>query len=60
MQHLAGNRIFAQRAPVAHRAVVIALCGVQFVDVLGVTVVITALPRMLATWAQHRHSAAPW
>ncbi|MGW0229943.1 MFS transporter [Actinopolymorpha singaporensis] len=26
----------------------VALCGVQFVDVLGVTVVVTALPRMLA------------
>src|SRR4051812_47595433 len=25
-----------------------ALCSVQFVDVLGVTVVVTALPRMLA------------
>src|SRR6266568_8946199 len=25
-----------------------ALCAVQFVDVLGVTVVVTALPRMLA------------
>jgi MFS family permease len=28
--------------------VAVALCGVQFVDVLGVTVVVTALPRMLA------------
>lgn len=28
--------------------VALALCGVQFVDVLGVTVVITALPRMIA------------
>ena len=27
---------------------VVALCLVQFVDVLGVTVVVTALPRMLA------------
>jgi MFS family permease len=27
---------------------IIALCSVQFVDVLGVTVVVTALPRMLA------------
>ncbi len=30
------------------RRAVAVLCGVQFVDVLGVTVVITALPRMLA------------
>jgi MFS family permease len=30
------------------RAVVLVLCGVQFVDVLGVTVVITALPQLLA------------
>ena len=28
--------------------VVAALCLIQFVDVLGVTVVVTALPRMLA------------
>lgn len=28
--------------------VITALCSVQFVDVLGVTVVVTALPRMLA------------
>jgi hypothetical protein len=31
-----------------------ALCGVQFVDVLGVTVVVTALPRMLEDLATRR------
>src|ERR1700749_359122 len=30
------------------RRAITALCSVQFVDVLGVTVVVTALPRMLA------------
>lgn len=39
MSRFDGNRI---------GAVAVALCGVQFVDVLGVTVVVTALPRMLA------------
>lgn len=31
-----------------HGPAAVVLCGVQFVDVLGVTVVVTALPRMLA------------
>ena len=35
-------------ARTAASRVALVLCGVQFVDVLGVTVVVTALPRMLA------------
>jgi MFS family permease len=43
MTRLAGNMIGPRTVVVA-----LALCGVQFVDVLGVTVVVTALPRMLS------------
>jgi MFS family permease len=57
MDDLAGNTTsVAERAPARFAGAAIALCGVQFIDVLGVTVVITALPRMLvdlgATTAQ--------
>jgi MFS family permease len=34
--------------PGGERGVVLTLCGVQFVDVMGVTIVVTALPRMVA------------
>ena len=46
MRGIAGNQ--PPSAGVRYGAATIALCGVQFVDVLGVTVVVTALPRMLA------------
>ena len=36
-----------------------ALCSVQFVDVLGVTVVVTALPRMLADLKAPASAQAP-
>jgi MFS family permease len=36
-----------QLAPPADRRAVIVLCAVQFLDVLGVTVVVSALPKML-------------
>ena len=38
----------ADRAKTSALAIT-ALCSVQFIDVLGVTVVVTALPRMLAS-----------
>ena len=38
-----------QIAAPADRRAVIVLCGVQFLDVLGVTVVVSALPKMLET-----------
>jgi MFS family permease len=45
---LAGNLGTAVARPeVGHGPAAAALCGVQFVDVLGGTVVVTALPRML-------------
>lgn len=49
MRKLASN-IDSVEAPAAARygPAAVVLCGVQFVDVLGVTVVVTALPRMLA------------
>src|SRR6185369_11849435 len=37
----------AGRAPAGYRPTVAALCGVQFVDVLGVTSAIVAIPAML-------------
>ncbi|MDT4949040.1 MAG: hypothetical protein QOJ37_1635 [Pseudonocardiales bacterium] len=43
----------------AKRAAVTALCLVQFVDVLGVTVVITALPSMLNDLGSSASSATP-
>jgi MFS family permease len=43
----------------ARRAAVTALCLVQFVDVLGVTVVITALPSMLNDLGSSASSATP-
>jgi len=46
---LAGNSGSAgPRAGARYGTAAASLCGVQFVDVLGVTVVVTALPRMLA------------
>ena len=42
-----GDELTPSRAAARSGPVALALCGVQFVDVLGVTVVITALPRML-------------
>jgi MFS family permease len=47
MADLAGNTASAQPRTVAFGGAAAALCGVQFIDVLGVTVVVTALPRML-------------
>ncbi|MFD2082514.1 Major Facilitator Superfamily protein [Actinopolymorpha cephalotaxi] len=49
MTDLAGNtRVQSRGEETGSAAAVVVLCGVQFVDVLGVTVVVTALPRMLA------------
>ncbi len=49
MKKLAGNTASAESPTVARYVpAAVVLCGVQFVDVLGVTVVVTALPRMLA------------
>ena len=45
----------ADRAKTSALAIT-ALCSLQFIDVLGVTVVVTALPRMLA--ALHASAAA--
>lgn len=48
MDDLAGNTASVQPRTVARSGgAAAALCGVQFIDVLGVTVVVTALPRML-------------
>lgn len=48
MVDIAGNRrSVGSRTAARHGSIAVALCGVQFVDVLGVTVVVTALPRML-------------
>lgn len=48
MNVLAGNiEVAESRAAHRYGRAVVALCGVQFVDVLGGTVVITALPHML-------------
>ncbi len=47
MTHFAGNTGVQSRGRSRVGAVVVVLCAVQFVDVLGVTVVTTALPRML-------------
>ncbi|GAA2755255.1 MFS transporter [Actinopolymorpha rutila] len=49
MTQLAGNTDKRSRGEEAGSGrAAVALCGVQFVDVLGVTVVVTTLPRMLA------------
>jgi MFS family permease len=49
VHHLAGNKNSAKSRAIAREVGAAAtLCGVQFVDVLGVTVVVTALPRMLS------------
>ena len=42
MTEIAGNT-----DAVRERGIVLTLCGVQFVDVMGVTIVVTALPRMV-------------
>ena len=48
MRDIAGDHTPAEPGATARQtSAAIALCGVQFVDVLGVTVVVTALPRML-------------
>jgi MFS family permease len=47
MSHLAGNSALVQPRVERFYAAGVALCGVQFIDVLGVTVVVTALPAML-------------
>ena len=41
------DRVTAERPPGRVRGALAALCLIQFVDVLGVTVVVTALPKML-------------
>lgn len=48
MAHFAGNTGKGRQVDAGHTPAVVALCGVQFVDVLGVTVVVAALPSMLA------------